>query len=328
MKKKGDETVKPKVFIAERVPEFVETYISEHCEYEKWDNSEKIPHDILLEKIKDKHGLLNFGSKINEELLQAAPHLKVVSNISVGYDNFDLQAMKSRNVIGTNTPYVLDDTVADLVFALMLSAGRRICELDSYVKNGNWNAEIKQEHFGLDVHHATIGIIGMGRIGEAVAKRAKFGFDMDVLYYNRRRKEDAEEKFDATYCDLHTLLQQSDFIILLTPLTEETYHLIGEKEFSIMKETAIFINASRGKTVDEAALIDALQQKKIFAAGIDTFTQEPVAIKNPLLSLPNVVTLPHIGSATLKTRQNMAMTAAKNLVAGLQGQTPPNVVRG
>ncbi|MDM5190535.1 D-glycerate dehydrogenase [Bacillus sp. DX4.1] len=320
--------MKPKVFIAERVPEFVETYISEHCEYEKWDNSEKIPHDILLEKIKDKHGLLNFGSKINEELLQAAPHLKVVSNISVGYDNFDLQAMKSRNVIGTNTPYVLDDTVADLVFALMLSAGRRICELDSYVKNGNWNAEIKQEHFGLDVHHATIGIIGMGRIGEAVAKRAKFGFDMDILYYNRRRKENAEEKFDATYCDLHTLLQQSDFIILLTPLTEETYHLIGEKEFSIMKETAIFINASRGKTVDEAALIDALQQKKIFAAGIDTFTQEPVAINNPLLSLPNVVTLPHIGSATLKTRQNMAMTAAKNLVTGLQGQTPPNVVRG
>lgn len=168
----------------------------------------------------------------------------------------------------------------------------------------------------------------MGRIGEAVAKRAKFGFDMNVLYYNRRRKEEAEQKFDAAYCDLHTLLKQSDFIVLLTPLTEETYQLIGEKEFSLMKETAIFINASRGKTVDEPALIDALKQKKIFAAGIDTFTQEPVEKDNPLLSLTNVVTLPHIGSATLKTRHQMAMTAAENLVAGLQGKTPPNIIRG
>jgi len=320
--------VKPKVYIAERVPKSVETYISEHCEYKKWDSNEKIPREVLLEKVKDKHGLLNFGAKIDEELFQAAPQLKVVSNISVGYDNFDLEAMRGKNVIGTNTPYVLDDTVADLVFALMLSAGRRVCELDSYVKDGNWNSEITKEHFGMDVHHSTIGIIGMGRIGEAVAKRAKFGFDMNVLYYNRRRKEDAEQKFEATYCDLNTLLAQSDFIVLLTPLTEETYHLIGEKEFSLMKETAIFINASRGKTVDENALIDALKQKKIFAAGIDTFTQEPVEKDNPLLSLTNVVTLPHIGSATLKTRHKMAMTAAENLVAGLQGKTPPNIVRG
>ncbi|MEH7458955.1 MULTISPECIES: 2-hydroxyacid dehydrogenase [Bacillus] len=320
--------MKSKVYIAERVPKFVEAYLSEHCEYEKWDRNEKIPREVLLEKIQDKHGLLNFGTKIDEELLQAAPHLQVVSNISVGYDNFDLEAMQKRNVIGTNTPYVLDDTVADLVFALMLSAGRRVCELDSYVKNGDWDAEITKEHFGLDVHHSTIGIIGMGRIGEAVAKRAKFGFDMNVLYYNRRRKEEAEQKFDAAYCDLHTLLKQSDFIVLLTPLTEETYHLIGEKEFSLMKETAVFINASRGKTVDESALIDALEQKKIFAAGIDTFTQEPVEKDNPLLSLPNIVTLPHIGSATLKTRRQMAMTAAENLVAGLQGKTPPNIVRG
>ncbi|RFT66905.1 D-glycerate dehydrogenase [Bacillus clarus] len=328
IKTKGDGTVKPKVYIAEPVPKFVETFLSKHCEYEKWDRNEKIPREVLLEKIQDKHGLLNFGSAIDEELLQAAPNLQVVSNISVGYDNFNLEAMQSRNVVGTNTPYVLDDTVADLVFALMLSAGRRVCELDSYVKNGNWDAEIGKKHFGLDVHHSTIGIIGMGRIGEAVAKRAKFGFDMDVLYYNRRRKEDAEQKFNATYCELQTLLKKSDFIVLLTPLTEETYHLIGEEEFSLMKETAIFINASRGKTVDEAALIHALTEKKIFAAGIDTFTQEPIEKDNSLLSLQNVVTLPHIGSATLKTRQQMAMTAAENLVAGLQGKVPPNIVRG
>ena len=168
----------------------------------------------------------------------------------------------------------------------------------------------------------------MGRIGEAVAKRAKFGFDMNVLYYNRRRKEEAEQKFDATYCDLQTLLNQSDFIVLLTPLTDETYHLIGEKEFSLMKDTAIFINASRGKTVDEKALIHALTEKKIFAKRYRYIYTRADSKDNPLLSLQNVVTLPHIGSATLKTRQQMAMTAAENLVAGLQGKTPPNIVRG
>ncbi|SFD56542.1 gluconate 2-dehydrogenase [Bacillus sp. 491mf] len=318
--------MKQRVYIAEKVPRFVEEYIGQHYEYEKWDGNEKIPRHILLEKVKDKQGLLNFGAIIDDELLEAAPQLKVVSNISVGYDNFNTEAMKQRNVIGTNTPYVLDDTVADLIFALMLSASRRVCELDRYVKSGEWNGEIGKEHFGLDVHHQTIGIIGMGRIGEVVAKRAKFGFDMDVLYYNRSRKEKAEQELGATYCELETLLQSADFIVLLTPLTEETYHLIGEKEFDLMKETAIFINASRGKTVNETALIEALQQKKIFAAGIDTFTQEPIEKDNPLLSLQNAVTLPHIGSATLKTRRTMAMTAAKNLVAGLQGHTPPNVV--
>lgn len=318
--------MKQKVYISENVPAFVTEYIGKHYEYEMWDSNEKIPRDILLEKVQDKHGLLNFGATIDEELLQAAPHLKVVSNISVGYDNFHIEAMKKRKIIGTNTPYVLDDTVADLVFALMLAAGRRITELDQYVKRGEWTAEIGKEQFGLDVHHATVGIIGMGRIGEAVAKRAKFGFDMDVLYYNRRRKEEAEKQFDATYCELEELLPKADYIVLLTPLTEGTYHLIGEKEFSLMKDTAVFINASRGKTVDETALIEALQQNKIFAAGIDTFTQEPIEKDNPLLSLKNVVTVPHIGSATLKTRHAMAMTAAENLVAALQGKTPPYVV--
>lgn len=318
--------MKQKVYISERVSALVTEYIGEHYEYEMWDSNEKVPRDILLEKVQDKHGLLNFGAAIDEELLQAAPHLKVVSNISVGYDNFHIEAMKKRKIIGTNTPYVLDDTVADLVFALMLAVGRRITELDQYVKRGEWTAEIGKEHFGLDVHHATVGIIGMGRIGEAVAKRAKFGFDMDVLYYNRRRKEEAEKQFDATYCELEELLQKADYIVLLTPLTEDTYHLIGEKEFSLMKDTTVFINASRGKTVDETALIEALRQNKISGAGIDTFTREPTEKDNPLLSFKNVVTVPHIGSATLKTRHTMAMTAAENLVAALQGKTPPYVV--
>ncbi|MBO9130642.1 D-glycerate dehydrogenase [Bacillus sp. 165] len=318
--------MKPKVYIAERIPKHVEAYIGEHAEYEKWDEQGKIPRDVLLEKVKNKQGLLNFGAQIDEELLTHAPHLKVVSNISVGYDNFDVQAMKAHNVIGTNTPYVLDDTVADLIFGLMLAVSRRICELDTYVKAGRWEKEMGRAHFGLDVHHATVGIIGMGRIGEAVAKRAKFGFDMNVLYCNRNRKKEAEQTFGAVYCSLDELLQASDFIVLMTPLTPETYHLIGPHEFSLMKNTAIFINASRGQTVDEQALIQALRQGKIFGAGIDTFTQEPIEKDNQLLALPNVVTLPHIGSATLKTRVNMAMTAAQNLVKGLHGETPPNIV--
>ncbi|MFD3448837.1 2-hydroxyacid dehydrogenase [Microbacteriaceae bacterium 4G12] len=315
-----------KVYIAEHVPKQVEEYIGQHYEYEKWTGTGKIPRDVLLEKVRDKHGLLNFGAKIDAELLQAAPNLQVVSNISVGYDNFDLTAMKERNIIGTNTPYVLDDTVADLIFGLMLTAARRICELDTFVKEGKWKKEISKEHFGIDVHHATLGIIGMGRIGEAVAKRAKFGFDMDILYYNRRRKEEAERTYGATYCELDELLQKSDFIVLMTPLTTETYHLIDEREFSLMKETAVFINASRGQTVNEAALVRALQEQQIYAAGVDTFTVEPVEKDNPLLQLKNIVTLPHAGSATLKTRRNMAMVAAKNLVTALQGNTPSDMV--
>lgn len=319
--------MKPKVYIAEPIPKAVEEYIAQHCEYEKWQGEGKISKEVLLEKIRDKDGLLNFGSKIDGTLLEAAPNLKVVSNISVGYDNFDIEALKARNIIGTNTPYVLDDTVADLIFGLMLTAARRICELDSYVKTGQWDREISKEHFGLDVHHATLGIIGMGRIGEAVAKRAKFGFDMDILYYNRNRKKDAEAAYGAVYSSLHEVLQKSDFIVLMTPLTNETYHLIGEREFDLMKETAVFINASRGQTVDEQALITALQERKIYAAGIDTYEKEPIDISNPLLQLKNVVTLPHIGSATLKTRCNMAMTAAKNLVTALSGEIPPHIVK-
>lgn len=326
MEKKEVETMKPNVYITEQIPKEVEGYIANHCNYEIWRSEQRIPRKLLLQKLQDKHGLLNFGVTIDEELLQAAPHLQVVSNISVGYDNFDTNAMKAHNIMGTNTPYVLDDTVADLIVGLMLTASRRICEMNSYVKEGRWEDQIHKEYFGLDVHHATIGIIGMGRIGEAVAKRAALGFDMNVLYYNRRRKEEAEKAYHAVYRSLDELLQASDFIVLMTPLTEETYHLIGEREFKQMKKTAIFINASRGNTVDEKALYTALQQRQIFAAGLDTFTHEPVARDNPLLQLNNVITLPHIGSATQKTRYDMAMTAAQNLVAALYGKTPSYVV--
>nr|WP_280518608.1 D-glycerate dehydrogenase [Lederbergia wuyishanensis] len=299
----------------------VEKYLSEYCELRKWTGEDRISRNLLLEELKDVDGLLTSGIRIDEDLLNNAPKLKVVSNVSVGFNNFNVEAMKKFNVIGTNTPYVLDETVADLTFALMLASARRIAELDRLVKDGNWNpTKDDQLFFGIDVHSSTLGIIGMGRIGEAVARRAKFGFDMDVLYYNRNRKPGAEEKYGAEYCDLDSLLKRSDFIVMLTPLTPETEHLIGEREFKLMRNSAFFINVSRGKTVDEQALIRALENKEIYGAGLDVFQKEPVEKDNPLIKMPNVVTVPHIGSATKKTRDAMMMRAAQNIVSVLTGK--------
>jgi glyoxylate/hydroxypyruvate/2-ketogluconate reductase len=318
--------MKPKVFLAAPVPAEAESFIAEHCDYRKWDLTAPIPRETLLKELTDIDGLLMVGGKIDDELLDCAPRLKVVSNVSVGYNNFDIEAMKKRGVLGTNTPSVLDETVADLVMGLMLAAARRIPELDRYVKEGKWKKGNDEMLFGLDVHHRTVGIIGMGRIGEAIAKRAKFGFDMDVLYYNRTRKIQAEEKHGVEYASMDEVLKRSDFVVLMTPLTPETKHIIGHRQFSLMKDSAFFINASRGPTVDEQALIEALSGGKIRGAGLDVYDQEPVDPNNPLLKMPNVVTLPHIGSATEKTRFEMAMLAAKNLVLGVKGEQPPNLV--
>lgn len=318
--------MKPKVFIARKVPDEVLEYIGKYCDYEKWDSDEKRTREELYKKLSDKDGLITTGTRIDEELLSHAPNLKIVSNISVGYNNFDLEVMKARKVIGTHTPNVLDDTVADLIFGLILSAARRIPELDRYVKDGKWKRGDDLNLFGLNVHHKTLGIIGMGRIGEAVAKRAKLGFDMDVIYHNRSRKPEVEEKLGAKYSDMEDLLKTSDFIVLMTPLTKETEGLIGYKEFDLMKKTAIVINASRGQTVNEKALIDALENKKIYAAGLDVFEKEPVDKDNPLLKLDNVITLPHIGSANEQTRYEMAKVGAENLIKAVLGEIPPNIV--
>lgn len=318
--------MKPKVFIAKKIPREVEEYLASYCEYRKWNGEEPIPRAHLLEEVKNVEGLLISGGKIDKELLEHAPGLKVVSNISVGYNNFDLEAMKERKVLGTNTPSVLDDTVADLVFGLMLAVARRIPELDKFVKEGKWQQGSDEPFWGIDVHHSTLGIIGMGRIGEAIAKRGKWGFGMEVLYYNRRRKPDVEASLGAKYCPLEQLLGEADYVVLMTPLTPETAGLMGAREFSLMKENAVFINASRGETVNEEALIAALVEGRIWGAGLDVFSREPVDPSNPLLKLPNVVTVPHIGSATAKTRFAMAQLAAHNLVKALQGEVPPNLV--
>lgn len=317
---------KPKVYIAKHFPKEVIQYIEKYCECEKWEEEGEISRDALLNKLSDKNGVILTAIKIDKEFLDCAPNLKVVSNMSVGYDNFDLELMKSRNIIGTNTPGVLDNSVADLIFGLMLSSARRIVECDTYVKQGNWKVQDDENCYGMEVHNKTLGIIGMGRIGEAVAKRAKLGFDMDVLYHNRSRKIEVEHNLGVKYTDQETLLKKSDFIVLMTPLTKETYRLIGANEFSLMKKSAVFINASRGKTVDEKAMIKALKKGEISAAGLDVYEKEPVGIDNELLKLNNVITLPHIGSATWETRADMAKLSAENMVKALLGEEAPNIV--
>lgn len=317
--------MKPKVFIARPLHEKIEAYIAEHCEYRLWDKKEQIPLDTLYEEIRDVSGLLTNGLTIDAKLLDKAPKLKIVSSMSVGYNNFDVEAMKTRRIMGTNTAGALDETVADTAFSLMLAASRRIAELDRYVKDGRWKKEDNESLFGLDVHHATLGIVGMGRIGEAIARRAKYGFSMNVLYHNRRRKPDVEQAIGVQYRDLSSLLAEADFVVVVTPLTEETKGMFGAEQFRLMKPTGIFVNVARGQVVDEAALIEALRTKQIYSAGLDVFEQEPVAPDNPLLSMPHVVTIPHIGSATEKTRFDMAMLSARNLVTAVCGQTPPNL---
>ncbi|WP_338552256.1 D-glycerate dehydrogenase [Paenibacillus sp. KS-LC4] len=318
--------MKPKVFISSKIPAEVKSYLDEHCDTRMWEGEQGITGAQLAEEISEVEGLLAAGNAISERLLSAAPKLKVVSNISVGYNHNDLDAMKKRGIIGTHTPYVLDDTVADLTMALMLAAARRVAELDRLVRAGQWKRGIGTSTFGIDVHHAKLGIIGMGRIGETIARRAKYGFDMEVSYYNRSRKPDVEQQLGVQYSSLDQLLQESDFIVLMTPLTPETKHMIGQAQFAMMKRSAIFINCSRGETVDEAALVEALRSGTIRGAGLDVFEKEPVTPDNPLLQLDNAVLLPHIGSATDQTRFNMAMLAARNLVDGLYGREPQYVI--
>ncbi len=318
---------RPKVLIPHNLEPRARAYIAEHCEIVEFPMGQKLDQTTLYELVRNVEGMLQSGVRIDADLLAHAPALKIVANCSVGYNNFDTAAMKERGVAGTNTPYVLDDTVADLVLALMLTAARRVAELDRRVKAGEWDPHLKGEAaFGIDVHHATLGIIGMGRIGEAVAKRAKFGFDMNIVYSNRSRRPEAEQSYDARHLQLENLLREADFIVLMTPLTPQTERMIRREHFAMMKRTAVFVNASRGQTVDEQALIEALRDGTIYAAGLDVFEKEPIDPANPLLTLPNAVTVPHIGSATHKTRADMAMAAARNLVAGVTGQTPPDIV--
>jgi glyoxylate/hydroxypyruvate/2-ketogluconate reductase len=281
----------------------------------------------LKAELKDAQGLITTKVRIDDPLLKDAPQLKIVSDLAVGYDNFDIEAMKKYKVLGSHTPGVLDETVADLTFGLILASARRLAELDQLIKNGEWKAKDDLPFYGTDVHHQTLGIVGMGRIGEQIAKRARLGFEMNVLYYNRTRKPDIENALGVTYTSFKDLLTQSDFVVLLTPLTKETYHLFDKKAFQLMKPSSYFINVSRGQTVDEQALIEALESGEIRGAGLDVFNQEPINPDNPLLKMKNVTLLPHIGSAVWKTRYDMAALGVENILSYFSGKTPPTLVK-
>ena len=272
------------------------------------------------------HGLLGASLKLDAQLLDLAPKLEAVASVSVGVDNYDIDYLTRRNIILTNTPDVLTETTADTGFALILASARRVVELAIKVRNGQWLKNIGPESFGTDVHGKTLGIIGMGRIGEALAQRGHFGFGMPVIYHSNSPKPAVEARFNARYRSLNELLQEADFVCLTLPLTAQTEGLIGAEEFALMRPESIFINISRGKVVDEAALIEALQQGQIRAAGLDVFVREPLEVDSPLLQLDNVVATPHIGSATVETREAMARCAVDNLLAALAGERPANRV--
>jgi glyoxylate reductase len=318
--------LRPKVYITRQIPEEGLNIIKEVADMKIWEDEMPPSREVLLGEIEWVDGLVSLlTDKIDAELMEKAKKLKVVSNYAVGFDNIDLKEATRRGIMVTNTPGVLTETTADLTFALMMASARRLVEADKYVRVGRWKTWGPMLMLGQDLYGATLGLIGLGRIGYAVAKRAK-GFDMNVIYYSTHRKEEAEKELGIKYVDLEQLLKESDFVSLHVPLTSDTKHLINKNTLSLMKKTAILINTARGPVVDEDALYEALVNKKIYAAGLDVMNPEPPSSDNPLLKLDNVIVLPHIASASIKTRTKMAIMAAENLVAGLKGEIPRNLV--
>lgn len=313
-----------KVLVTGRLPEVIVARIRQHHEVMACDVDRPMTREELLDKVHDREGLLcTITDRIDGELLSHAPALKMIANYGVGYDNIDLSAATARGIRVSNTPGVLTDATADLTFALILAVARRVVEGDARTRSGEFGAWSPLVFLGSDVTGKTLGIVGLGQIGKALARRAK-GFRMPVLYHNRRRLSESEEsELGATYVDLETLLARSDFVSLHVSLNEESRHLITSERLALMRPTAFLINVSRGPVVDENALLEALRAGTIAGAGLDVYEREPLLTPG-LTDLSNVVLLPHIGSATIETRTRMAELAAENLLAGLARGLPPN----
>jgi glyoxylate reductase len=299
--------------------------LSRRCELRVHPEDAPLKPAQLAGACRDADGLLACGAHVSEEVLARAPKLRVVANVGVGYDNIDVAACTRRRIVVTNTPEVLTDTTADLAFALLMAVARRVVEGDRFVREGRWQRWEWGMLWGADIFGKTLGLCGFGRIGQAVARRGR-GFSLHILYHDVRRAAEAvERELGAEFVDRETLLRESDFLSLHVPLTPETHHLIGARELALMKPTAFLVNTARGKVVDEEALVQALQAKRIAGAGLDVFEHEP-HLHPALKEMPNVVLMPHVGSATGETRLKMAMLAAENLLAALAGHRPPNVV--
>ena len=314
---------KSKVFVTRLLPKSAMDRIFASFDARVWEGELPPPRERLLESVKDVEGLLCLVTdKIDSEVMDRATKLKVISNMAVGFDNIDVAEATRRKIVVTNTPGVLTDTTADFAFALILAGARRIVEADKVVRSGGWKTWGPMTLLGQDVHRATLGIIGLGRIGMAVARRAK-GFDMKLIYYDTSRNKAAEKEFGLEYAgSLDALLSKSDFVTIHANLTEKTHHLIGSREFKLMKKNCVLVNTARGPIVDNMALFEALRDKRIAGACLDVTDPEPLPSDHPLLSLDNVVVTPHIASASIETRTKMAEIAVDNLLAGLSGKVP------
>ena len=312
---------KPKVYVSRIIADEGLDLLRNVCQLQIWQKRELMPRKTQFELFADCDGLLTTTDiKVDAELLKACPAVKVISNQAVGFDNVDVDVCSAAGVPVGNTPDVLTETTADLAFALILASARRLAEMVEWVKQDRWTPERGLlENLGADVHHATLGIVGFGRIGREVARRAG-GFNMTILYHDFRRDEQAEQQFGARYVDKESLLRQSDFVSLHLPLSAATRHYIGQNELNLMKPSAILINSARGQIVDQTALLIALQDGRIAGAGLDVTDPEPIRSGHPLLALPRVTVLPHIGSATRETRAKMAQRAASNLIEALNGR--------
>ena len=318
--------MKPKILVTREVFDETLEELARHFEVESNQGDTPLSADDFKTRLADKDGVLTASSdRIDGAVLDACPKLRAVCNIAVGYNNLDLPALTSRGIMATNTPGVLTETTADFAWALLMATARRIPEAETWLRAGNWKRVRLKDFLGTDVYGATLGVVGLGRIGQAFARRAR-GFDMRVLYTDQARaRPEVEAACNATFVSLDELLAQSDFVSLHMPYTPENHHMIGAAELARMKRGAILINAARGGVVEDAALIAALQSGQIAAAGLDVFENEP-KIDPRFLTLRNVVLAPHIASSSTATRLGMTMLATKNLVAALSGQEPPNLL--
>lgn len=305
---------KPTIYITRKIPEHLLDPYRERFHFRMYHEERKpIPKDMLYEEVLEADGLLCLlTEQIDEPFLRHAKHLKIIANMAVGYDNIDVAAAEKYGIVVTNTPDVLTETTADLTFALLMATARRLVQSSNLIYQNGWKEWSPFDMVGTDVYGKTIGIVGMGRIGTAVARRAK-GFDMDILYHNRSRNQEVEEVLGAEYCSFEELLERADFVVSLLPLTEKTAKKFNKEAFERMKETAIFINVSRGGVVDEDALYEALKEGKIKAAGLDVFAKEPIDSSHPFTKLDNVLLTPHIGSSTKETREKMLTLCLDNL---------------
>jgi glyoxylate reductase len=318
---------KPRIFVTRLIPEKGLEIIRQEADVEIWPDALPPPYQTLIQKAKGADALMCLlTDKIDGELMDAiGPQVKVISQMAVGFDNIDIQAATERGIPVGNTPGVLTDTTADFAWALLMSAARRVVEGDKFTRAGKWKTWGPIDFLGPDISGATLGIIGFGRIGEALAKRAR-GFDMRILYFSRRRHPESEQELGAQYVDLNTLLREADFVSVHTNLSQETYHLIDDARLKLMKPGSILINTARGQVVDTEALYRALSSGTLAYAALDVTEPEPINPDHPLLSLDNVVITPHIASASFKTRNKMATMAAENLIAGLKDERLPNCV--